>query len=151
MMDTLPDEGGFDGSTGSGEEGEGSEGWAYTISSLFRQSQTQSQPSNIDSNPQNPTQPNNDNPEPPLPAGYIDLRYYGLGVVLDLGWRRSEEGLRFEMDDWRRNSPPPPVPIAPSHSDEREQQGVDLDVGTAGGEEPRSGYRWGGVPFFGNW
>ncbi|RSH92148.1 hypothetical protein EHS25_008563 [Saitozyma podzolica] len=37
----------------------------------------------------------------PVPRDYLDLRFRGLGLVLDLGWRRSEEGLRWELDDWR--------------------------------------------------
>lgn len=37
----------------------------------------------------------------PVPRDYLDLRFKGLGLVLDLGWRRSEEGLRWELDDWR--------------------------------------------------
>jgi hypothetical protein len=40
-------------------------------------------------------------PGPPVPRDYLDLRFRGLGLVLDLGWRRSEEGLRWELDDWR--------------------------------------------------
>jgi hypothetical protein len=39
--------------------------------------------------------------DPPVPRQYLDLRFKGLGLVLDLGWRRSEEGLRWELDDWR--------------------------------------------------
>lgn len=36
-----------------------------------------------------------------VPQGYLDLRYKGLGFVLDLGWRRTEEGTRWEMEDRR--------------------------------------------------
>lgn len=31
-----------------------------------------------------------------LPKGYYDLSWKGLGFVLDLGWKRTEEGMRWE-------------------------------------------------------
>jgi len=31
-----------------------------------------------------------------LPNGYYDLSWKGLGFVVDLGWRRTEEGMRWE-------------------------------------------------------
>ena len=34
-----------------------------------------------------------------LPSGFLDLRYKGLGFVLDLGWTRTEEGMRWEIQD----------------------------------------------------
>lgn len=34
-----------------------------------------------------------------LPRDHLDLRYRGLGFVLDFGWTRSEEGVRWEMED----------------------------------------------------
>lgn len=37
--------------------------------------------------------------ESPLPKHYVDLRFGGLGFVLDLGWRRTDEGLRWEVED----------------------------------------------------
>lgn len=40
--------------------------------------------------------------ESPLPKNYIDLRFGGLGFVLDLGWRRTDEGLRWEVEDTMR-------------------------------------------------
>ena len=42
--------------------------------------------------------------EAPLPPGWIDLRYRGVGVVLDLSWRRSEEELQWELSDWERST-----------------------------------------------
>jgi hypothetical protein len=33
-----------------------------------------------------------------LPRNYVDLRSRGMGIVLDFGWRRTEEGLRWERD-----------------------------------------------------
>lgn len=33
----------------------------------------------------------------PLPPGYLDLRIKGVGVVLDIGWKRTEEGLDWEL------------------------------------------------------
>jgi hypothetical protein len=35
-----------------------------------------------------------------LPSGYVDLRYRGLGFVWDFGWRRTEEGMEWELGDW---------------------------------------------------
>jgi hypothetical protein len=35
-----------------------------------------------------------------LPSGYVDLRYRGLGLIWDFGWRRTEEGMEWEMKDW---------------------------------------------------
>jgi hypothetical protein len=35
-----------------------------------------------------------------LPSGYVDLRYRGLGLIWDFGWRRTEEGMEWELGDW---------------------------------------------------
>ncbi|WVQ83354.1 hypothetical protein IAT38_005493 [Cryptococcus sp. DSM 104549] len=44
----------------------------------------------------------------PLPPGYLDLRFRGVGFVLDLGWRRTDEGIQWEIEealgrDWDRS------------------------------------------------
>jgi hypothetical protein len=52
-------------------------------------SSSPAEPSAVSSSPQ------------PFPPGYIDLRYKGLGFVLDLGWRRTETGMRWEVEEWR--------------------------------------------------
>jgi hypothetical protein len=36
-----------------------------------------------------------------LPENYVDMRYRGLGLVVDFGWRRTEEGMEWEVEDWR--------------------------------------------------
>jgi hypothetical protein len=36
-----------------------------------------------------------------VPEGYKDWRYRGLGMVLDFGWSRDEQGMEWEMEDWR--------------------------------------------------
>jgi hypothetical protein len=36
-----------------------------------------------------------------LPENYVDMRYRGLGLIFDFGWRRTEEGMEWEMQDWR--------------------------------------------------
>jgi hypothetical protein len=38
---------------------------------------------------------------PGLPDGYVDLRIGGVGLVLDLGWYRTDEGLRWEAANVR--------------------------------------------------
>lgn len=38
-----------------------------------------------------------------LPAGFVDLRYKGLGFVVDFGWKRSEEGMAWELEEYRRS------------------------------------------------
>ena len=38
-----------------------------------------------------------------LPTGFVDLRYKGLGFVLDFGWKRSEEGMAWELEEYRRS------------------------------------------------
>jgi hypothetical protein len=35
-----------------------------------------------------------------LPSGYVDLRYRGLGLIWDFGWKRTEEGMEWELGDW---------------------------------------------------
>jgi len=35
-----------------------------------------------------------------IPENYVDMRYRGLGFVWDFGWRRTEEGMEWEMKDW---------------------------------------------------
>ncbi|KAK4686645.1 hypothetical protein P7C73_g3480, partial [Tremellales sp. Uapishka_1] len=37
-----------------------------------------------------------------MPPGWVDLRYKGVGFVLDLGWRRSEQGMAWEVEDWKQ-------------------------------------------------
>lgn len=37
-----------------------------------------------------------------LPKNYWDLRVFDFGFVVDLNWRRTEEGLRFEVADYKR-------------------------------------------------
>lgn len=37
-----------------------------------------------------------------LPPGYLDLRFRGIGLVLDLGLSRTEQGMEWEMADARR-------------------------------------------------
>jgi len=37
-----------------------------------------------------------------LPPGYVDLRIGGIGLVLDFGWRRTDEGLRWEVENVRQ-------------------------------------------------
>lgn len=34
-----------------------------------------------------------------LPAFYVDWRYKGIGFVLDFGLKRSEEGLKWEIEE----------------------------------------------------
>ncbi|KLT42365.1 hypothetical protein CC85DRAFT_312283 [Cutaneotrichosporon oleaginosum] len=41
-------------------------------------------------------------PALPLPKWYHDLRVGGVGLVLDFGWRRTEEGLRWELAQHKR-------------------------------------------------
>jgi hypothetical protein len=36
-----------------------------------------------------------------VPAGYTDLRWRGLGMIVNFGWKRSEEGMEWEMEDWK--------------------------------------------------
>lgn len=36
-----------------------------------------------------------------MPPGYLDLRYKGVGLVLDFGWRRTEVGMEWEVEDRR--------------------------------------------------
>lgn len=37
-----------------------------------------------------------------LPEGYVDLRIGGVGLVLDLGWHRTDAGLRWEVENVRQ-------------------------------------------------
>lgn len=37
-----------------------------------------------------------------LPRGYYDLRLGGVGLVLDLGWRRTDEGLAWELEEQKQ-------------------------------------------------
>jgi hypothetical protein len=36
-----------------------------------------------------------------LPDNYVDMRYRGLGLIFDFGWRRTEAGMEWEVEDWR--------------------------------------------------
>ena len=78
----------------------------------------------------------------PLPAGYIDLRYKGMGFVLDTGWRRSEEGMRWEVEEWRRT---------------RRRTGQTQETEKENGKEKANvASRWGGgwierIPFVRSW
>jgi hypothetical protein len=35
----------------------------------------------------------------PLPPNYLNLQWKGIGVILDFGWKRSEEGLKWELEN----------------------------------------------------
>lgn len=39
-----------------------------------------------------------------LPENYVDMRYRGLGLVFDFGWRRTEKGMAWEISDWERTT-----------------------------------------------
>jgi len=59
-----------------------------------------------------------------LPWGYFDLRWKGVGIVLDLGWRRTEEGMRWEGEVGQL-----PTRLETKHDEVREEVGEGSDVG----------------------
>lgn len=51
-----------------------------------------------------------------LPPGYVDLRWKGMGVVLDFNWRRTEEGMIYEGYTGQWSPPPPPASPSPPNT-----------------------------------
>ncbi|ODO09692.1 hypothetical protein I350_01906 [Cryptococcus amylolentus CBS 6273] len=91
-------------------------------------------------------------PAAPLPKGYIDLRYKGLGWVVDMNWRRSEEGLKWEVEqvlgrEWDREE---------LEEMKLEEEGVEevevVEEREAKVEEVQEEKKgWRSIPFVGSW
>lgn len=82
-------------------------------------------------------------PTPPptpnhLPPGYIDLRYKGIGFVLDLGWKRSEEGMAWEVEEWRRSA------VSIRRTGEVAEKSVEV-------ERRQEHSLWERIPLLGSW
>ncbi|TYJ52219.1 hypothetical protein B9479_007178 [Cryptococcus floricola] len=100
-------------------------------------------------------------PAAPLPKGYIDLRYKGLGWVIDMNWRRSEEGLKWEVEqvlgrEWDR--------AELEELEEMEMEGEEGEEGVGEVEVVEEGEveveveevqeekkGWRSIPFVGSW
>jgi hypothetical protein len=112
-----------------------------------------------------------------LPQGYVDLRwkkpgkFEGMGYVFDFGWRRTEQGLRWEGETGQL---PLPVvtpssaadgesavdeqEVAPRAAESSTLEGEDTAGGSASQVGPRTGeeiasgkgYRWSRIPFVGD-
>lgn len=83
-------------------------------------------------------------PVQPLPPGYLDLRIGGVGLVVDVGWKRTEQGLDWELaehkhaaDLWRH------------HRAERELRRKQRAGEPA--ESPRGRHDWSRVSLLGPW
>ncbi|WVQ76066.1 hypothetical protein IAR50_005703 [Cryptococcus sp. DSM 104548] len=91
----------------------------------------------------------------PLPKGYIDLRYKGLGWVVDMNWRRSEEGLKWEVEqvlgrEWDRQELEE-INVVEGEQEEEEDVEVAQEVKVVEevpGEETKG---WRSIPFVGSW
>lgn len=100
-------------------------------------------------------------PSPSLPPGYVDLRIGGIGFIVDLGWRRTDQGLHWEVDDIRharatrdarRRGSSSAVPAASKNA------GSVLGAAAAAVDESSSGKAkgsrrnsWLGASFVGSW
>jgi hypothetical protein len=77
-----------------------------------------------------------------MPDGYVDLRYRGLGFVWDFGWKRSEEGMEWEMRDWEETE----GRYAVDDSDEGKEE-----AGKNGGRRWSDWFRLGKGGLLGDW
>ncbi|RSH86693.1 uncharacterized protein EHS24_004964 [Apiotrichum porosum] len=95
-----------------------------------------------------------------LPAGYVDLRVGGVGLVFDLGWRRTDAALRWEVEDVRYAAEQKRWRGAVREQRRRGGKSVDVGVGVGdaaggvaeaavGSEGKKSG--WAGASFMGSW
>lgn len=103
-----------------------------------------------------------------LPPGYIDLRWRGLGFVLDIGFARSEQGLKWEIADTKRaiqydreakKSRQRYWALVEERENERRKDAGDdgqqekaKEVDSTDGVEEKDGLRWlDRVRLFGSW
>ncbi len=63
-----------------------------------------------------------------------------MGFVVDFGWKRSEEGMEWEVEEWRRSA-----------VKARRQEEERKLVGTADHDRGRMEGIWESVPFLGSW
>ncbi|WVF69969.1 hypothetical protein IAT40_004754 [Kwoniella sp. CBS 6097] len=77
----------------------------------------------------------------PLPKQHVDLSWNGIGMIVDFGWKRSEDGIKYEIEEalgteWIR---PPPSP-------EREDKGQTNDEEGGGNSEEGTATQDNAVP-----
>ena len=83
-------------------------------------------------------------PPTALPAGYLDPPFKGMGLVLDFGWKRSEQGMLWEVEDWRRRGA--------GRGKERGDGGGEGEKEEVGdGDVKRDEGLWRGLSFFRDW
>jgi hypothetical protein len=86
-------------------------------------------------------------PAKPLPKWYHDLRLGGVGLVLDFGWRRTDEGLQWELEEQKHAAQ-----LARYRRAERRRQSQsqgDKAAGSGAGASGSSG--WVRSPFVDSW
>lgn len=70
-----------------------------------------------------------------------------MGIVLDFGWKRTEEGMQWEVEDWRRS-----VMTTRMIRDEREALVLAMKARKAAEMLPKENGGWvGKVPWLGDW
>ena len=100
-------------------------------------------------------------PSRALPPGYVDMRWKGLGFVLDFGLKRSDEGMRWEMEEWRRSGVTPAASVTAtargttdaSHAADSGSNDVQIskDDGKVQGEAEAKGSILSKLSFLGSW
>ncbi|KAL1406237.1 hypothetical protein Q8F55_007928 [Vanrija albida] len=97
-------------------------------------------------------------PSPSLPPGYVDLRIGGIGFVVDLGWRRTDQGLHWEVDDVRharatRDARRRGSSTVPGAKSPASVLGTAVDEGSSDEGKAKASRRnsWLGASFVGSW
>ncbi|ORY30993.1 hypothetical protein BCR39DRAFT_100387 [Naematelia encephala] len=87
-----------------------------------------------------------------LPRGYVDLSLKGLGFIVDLGWRRTEEGLAWEQESWRDTGMLPDGDMRGELRAKEKRVLVGTDSGGEHGEEDvvTGWFRWNRTSFLGS-
>ncbi|RXK34812.1 hypothetical protein M231_07930 [Tremella mesenterica] len=85
-----------------------------------------------------------------LPKGYYDFSWRGIGFVLDLNPRRTDQGLAWELSQARRR----PFNSDISQSSEVNQSQIDENKNNPSQVDSKpihQGSRWKSIPFVGSW
>ncbi|WVN89460.1 uncharacterized protein L203_104683 [Cryptococcus depauperatus CBS 7841] len=105
-----------------------------------------------------------------LPPGYVDLRWKGVGFVVDFGWRRTSKGIQWEIEemlgrDWDRSELVQKIELSldqegepislvdAEHPEAQNDENSEVDPNQKVESETAHPTRkkWTSIPFIGSW